>query len=89
MSYFDLILIFIAIPLLVVVYQIMPKKIRPILLLLASYGFFFYVSKWRIIFLIISSLSILDISGPLKDTPLFSIAETKSSYRSISIKKLR
>ena len=58
MSYFDLILIFLAIPLLVVVYQIMPKKIRPILLLLASYGFFFYVSKWRIIFLIISSLSI-------------------------------
>ena len=58
MSYFNLALIFLVVPLLVIAYQIMPKKVRPILLLLVSYGFFFYVSKWLIAFMLLSSITI-------------------------------
>ncbi len=58
MSYFNQVLIFLIVPILVIAYQICPKKIRPILLLLVSYGLFFYVSKWLLVFMLISSLTI-------------------------------
>lgn len=58
MSYFNLALLLGIVPVLVVIYQICPKKIRPVLLLLASYGLFFYVSKWLLGFIILSSVSI-------------------------------
>ncbi len=58
MSYFNLALLLGIVPVLVVIYQICPKKIRPVLLLLVSYGLFFYVSKWLLGFIILSSVSI-------------------------------
>lgn len=58
MSYFNVYFAFLFIPILIIIYNLIPKKVRPFLLLLASFGFFFVVSSWRIIFLIISILSI-------------------------------
>ena len=58
MSYFNLALLLLIVPALVVVYQFTPKKVKPVLLLLASYGLFFYVSKWLIAFIILSSITI-------------------------------
>ena len=58
MSYFNVYFAFLFIPLLIIIYNLIPKKVRPFLLLLASFGFFFVVSRWRIIFLGASILSI-------------------------------
>ncbi len=58
MSYFNVLYAFVALPILVALYNIVPKKIRPILLLLASYAFFFSYSKFLIVFVMLSSLSI-------------------------------
>ena len=58
MSYFDLSFAFLFIPILIIIYNLMPRKARPFVLLLASFGFFFVVSSVRIIFIILSILSI-------------------------------
>ena len=58
MSYFNIGLIFLALPILIIIYNIMPKKIRPILLLIFSLGFFFFISKWLVIFLVLSIISV-------------------------------
>ena len=58
MSYFNVYFAFLFVPILIIIYNLIPKKVRPFLLLLASFGFFFVVSSWRIIFLILSILSI-------------------------------
>ena len=58
MSYFDLSFAFLFIPILIIIYNIMPRKVRPFVLLLASFGFFFVVSSVRIVFIILSILSI-------------------------------
>ena len=62
MSYFNVYFSFLFIPILIIVYNLMPKKARPFVLLLASFGFFFVVSKIRIIFIILSILSIYGCS---------------------------
>ena len=61
MSYFNVYFAFLFIPVLIIIYNLMPKKVRPFILLLASFGFFFVISKIRIIFLIASILSIYAI----------------------------
>ncbi len=58
MSYLNIIYVFLFLPIVVIVYNIIPKKLRSIVLLIASYTFFFLISKWLIIFLLLSSLSI-------------------------------
>ena len=58
MSYFDVGLIFLFVPILVVIYNLIPKKARPILLLISSLGFFFVISKILIIYLLLSIISI-------------------------------
>ena len=58
MSYFNIIYIFAFLPVVIILYNIIPKKLRPVLLLIASYLFFFDISGKLIIFLILSSLSI-------------------------------
>ena len=58
MSYFNVYFAFLFIPALIIIYNLMPKKVRPFILLLASFGFFFVVSKVRIVFIILSILSI-------------------------------
>lgn len=58
MSYFDPWFTFLAVPILLIVYNLFPKKIRPIILLLFSFGLFFFISKWLIVFLILSILTV-------------------------------
>ena len=58
MSYFNVYFAFLFIPALIIIYNLMPKKVRPFILLLASFGFFFVVSKVRIVFITLSILSI-------------------------------
>ena len=58
MSYFSVKFVFLFIPILVVIYNLIPKKARPILLLISSLGFFFVISKALIIYLILSIISI-------------------------------
>lgn len=58
MNYFDLTYAFLFLPIVVIIYNIMPKKIRPAILLLASFVFFFMISKFLIGFLFLSILSI-------------------------------
>ena len=51
----------------IVIYNIIPKKIRPVLLLLVSFGFFFILSNWLIVFLLLSILSVYIITNWLDD----------------------
>lgn len=57
-SYFTLMFLGLFLPLTVVVYAAVPKKGRWVVLLLASYAFFFVLSRALIIALVISTLSI-------------------------------
>lgn len=65
MSYFDVSLIFLILPILIIVYNFLPKKLRPILLLIFSFSFFFYISKGLIIYLILSIISIYIVTNIL------------------------
>ncbi len=58
MSYFNLKLLLLIVPALVVVYQFTPKKLKPILLLVVSYALFYYVSKKLLGFIIFSSFTV-------------------------------
>lgn len=58
MNYFDLTYIFLFLPIVIIVYNIMQKKIKPAILLLASFVFFFMISKFLIAFLLLSILSV-------------------------------
>lgn len=63
MSYFDAIFAFLFIPILIVIYNIVPKKFRPYFLLAVSFGFFCVISKFLIAFLLLSILSIYLITN--------------------------
>ncbi len=58
LSYFNRVYLYMIIPALVLVYNLMPKKLKPIVLLLASFIFFWLFSQKLLIFLIISIISI-------------------------------
>ncbi|MBQ8913779.1 MAG: MBOAT family protein [Lachnospiraceae bacterium] len=58
MSFFNPVFAFVFIPLVVIVYNIFPKKLRAVVLLAISLLFFAFVSKWLILYLILSILSI-------------------------------
>lgn len=58
MSYFDLSFAFLFLPIVVIIYNIIPKKFRYIVLLIASIVFFLTISNWLIIFLVLSVISI-------------------------------
>ncbi len=58
MNYFDLSYAFLFLPIVIIIYNIMPKKIKPVILLIASFVFFFMISKFLIVFLILSILSV-------------------------------
>lgn len=63
-------------PIVVLIYNIIPKKAKPLVLLIASFGFFFFVSKILIVFLLLSITSIylvglfLDKMNQKRDTLL-------------------
>ena len=58
MSYFDLTVSFLFVPLLAGLYNLIPRKARPILLLVGSFGFFFAISKFLIAFLLLSIVTV-------------------------------
>lgn len=58
LSYFNRVYLYMILPALIVVYNLLPKKIKPIVLLLASFIFFWLFSQKLLIFLIISIISI-------------------------------
>lgn len=58
MNYFELTYAFLFLPIVIILYSIMPKKIKPAILLVASFVFFFLISKFLIGFLLLSILSI-------------------------------
>ena len=66
LSYFNRIYIFLFLPLVVLIYNITPKKYRYIVLIIASFLFFFIISNKLIAFLLISIVSIY-LSGILMD----------------------
>ena len=65
MSYFDPTFIFLAVPILIIIYNLVPKKVRPIILLLFSFGLFIFISKWLVVFLVLSILTIYFIANYL------------------------
>ena len=66
MSFFDLSFAFLFIPIVVLLFIIVPKKVKPFILLFASYTLFFIVSNFLIIFLLLSTLSIFIAGKKLK-----------------------
>ena len=58
MSYFSILYLLAFLPLVIIIYNILPRKIRPIILLIASFIFYFIYSKWLVIYLLLSILSI-------------------------------
>ncbi len=63
MPYLNLGIMVVGLLLTIVIYNIIPKKIRPVLLLLVSFGFFFILSNWLIVFLLLSILSVYIITN--------------------------
>ena len=58
LSYFNRVYMFLMLPALIILYNILPKKIRPYALLFASFVFFWLISNNLIIYLLLSILSI-------------------------------
>ncbi len=67
MPYLNLGIMAVGLLLTILIYNIIPKKIRPVLLLIVSFGFFFTLSKWLIAFLLLSILSVYVITNWLAD----------------------
>ena len=65
MSYFDPGFIFLVVPILLLIYNLVPKKFRPIILLVFSFGLFIFISKWLVVFLILSILTIYFVANYL------------------------
>lgn len=66
MSFFDLSFAFLFVPIVVLIFIIMPKKVKPFVLLIASYILFFIASNFLLIFLLLSTLSIFIAGKKLK-----------------------
>ena len=58
MSFFNPIFAFVFIPIVVILYNIFPRKLRYIYLLVVSLAFFAFISRWLILYLILSIISI-------------------------------
>ncbi len=58
MSYFELVYAFLFLPITVIIYNLFPQKFRHLVLLIASFIFFYMISSKLVIFLVISILSI-------------------------------
>lgn len=58
MNYFELAYAFLFLPIVVLIYNLVPQKVRYLVLLLASFIFFFMISSKLIIFLVLSIISI-------------------------------
>lgn len=67
MSFFDVEFAFIYVPLVVLIFILVPKKVKPYILLLSSYILFFIISKFLILFLWLSTLSIFIAGKKLKN----------------------
>lgn len=58
MSFFNPVFAFVFVPLVVVIYNLFPKKLRAFILLAISLLFFAFISKWLILYLVLSIVSI-------------------------------
>ncbi len=67
MSFFDFNFAFLFVPLVVLIFIIMPKKVKPFVLLLSSYILFFIISKFLILFLLLSTISIFFAGKKIKN----------------------
>ena len=67
MSFFDFNFAFLYVPLVVFIFIIVPKKAKPFILLLFSYILFFIISKYLIIFLFLSTISIYLAGKKIKE----------------------
>lgn len=61
MAYHEALYLAVFLPIVMLLYQIIPQKIRPYLLLLASYVFFWSFSKYLVVYLIATSLVIYGV----------------------------
>ncbi len=97
MSYFDVVYFLAFLPIVIIVYSLLPKKIKPLILLIASLVFFFLYSRWLIVFIIISALSIFlaakkitkienEKKEAIKDLDVLTKSKVKATY--IKKKKL-
>ena len=90
MSYFSLKYLLVFLLAIVVVYIFTPKKLKRLLLLLASYALFLKVSKKLVIYLLLSTLSIY-ISGLLfkkiDDKRVLIKKKEKKLKRNINLKR--
>lgn len=58
MSFFNPVFAFVFVPLVVIVYNLFPKKLRALVLLAISLLFFAFISRWLILYLLLSIVSI-------------------------------
>lgn len=65
-SYISLVFLAIFLPIVLLFYGILPKKARPFVLLAAGYAFFWFISEWLILCLILSTLSVYGAALLLK-----------------------
>ena len=69
-SYISIAYLAIFLPAVILLYTILPKKVRPFVLLAASFTFFWFISEWLICYILISIVSIYLIAlwlNKLKD----------------------
>lgn len=87
MSFFDLGFAFLFVPIVVLLFIIVPKKVKPFILLFASYTLFFIASNFLIIFLLLSTLSIFIAGKKLKK--IDSIKEIELEKKDIDKKEVK
>ena len=61
MAYHEALYLAVFLPIVMLLYQVLPQKIRPYLLLLASYVFFWSFSKYLIVYLLATTLVIYGV----------------------------
>lgn len=81
MSYLNPGFAFLFLPILILIYNLVPKKVRPFLLLITSLGFFFFVSEFLVVFLILSIISVYIL------TQLFSKIDEKRENALLDVEK--
>ena len=84
-SYFSMVFYALFLPLLGLAYMVVPRRVRPVVLLLASYTFIWVLSSWLTIFVAISTLSVYAVA--LRMDALHKAREQELSQAARSDKK--
>ncbi len=89
-SYISIAYLAIFLPAVILLYTILPKKVRPFVLLAASFTFFWFISEWLICYILISIVSIYLIAlwlNKLKDKRNALVKEAENKEQKKAIKK--